>query len=410
MLKNKYFIFIFLIISFNAIRSFHFSEALNFSFDQGLGFTRILEIWKNKEITLVGPASSVTADNKQLLMGSINYYFALLFAIPGKFDPIVSSYLYMLFSSLGIIPLYLGMRKLADQKAALLMVVIYTLLPMFIDFTRFFFVPLIVLSTILIYLMGLYKTKPNNIHLFSVFVYIGILMQIHYQIAVVLFILFIYYFIKNRFKIKSILIMIGGFCLGFSPMILFELKNQFYNFHVIRDYLFSSKPRSGTPFQFLPHRYLSISILLFALIGTFIRKHISYILIIITTVILLIFDAYLYLPKPSHGFGMSDNWNYLMEKKAYEIIKSQNIKNYNIVNHIYDNLSVVIKFHLKKDGVEMNYDDYYHNNYLYVISKTKDVFNDPAYELNTFVPNQLIKNWRLNDVYNLYLFKRIKQQ
>jgi len=185
--------------------------------------TQFVDSWKNKEITLVGPASSVTADNKQLLMGSINYYFALLFAIPGKFDPIVSSYLYMLFSSLGIIPLYLGMRKLADQKAALLMVVIYTLLPMFIDFTRFFFVPLIVLSTILIYLMGLYKTKPNNIHLFSVFVYIGILMQIHYQIAVVLFILFIYYFIKNRFKIKSILIMIGGFCLGFSPMILFEL-------------------------------------------------------------------------------------------------------------------------------------------------------------------------------------------
>jgi len=65
MLKNKYFIFIFLIISFNAIRSFHFSEALNFSFDQGNGFTRVLEMWKNKEITLVGPASSVSADNKQ---------------------------------------------------------------------------------------------------------------------------------------------------------------------------------------------------------------------------------------------------------------------------------------------------------------------------------------------------------
>ena len=37
-----------------------------------------------------------------------------------------------------------------------------------------------------------------------------------------------------------------------------------------------------------------------------------------------------------------------MEKKAYEVIKKQDVKNYNIVNHIYDNLSVVIKFHLRK--------------------------------------------------------------
>ena len=125
-------------------------------------------------------------------------------------------------------------------------------------------------------------------------------------------------------------------------------------------------------------------------------------------IVLIILDTYIYFPKPSHGFGMSPNWNYLMEKKAYEIIKSQNLKNYNIVNPIYDNLSMVIKFHLKKDGVKINYDDYYHNDYLYVISKTPNVFNNSAYELNTFVPNKLIKSWKLNEVYNLYLFKRIK--
>ena len=408
--KNQFYFFVLIIFFFIAIRSLHFAEALNFSFDQGHGFTRILEMWKNKEITLVGPATSVSADNKQLLQGSILYYFTLIFAIFGRFDPIVSSYIFMLFSSLGIIPLYSGMKKLVNQKAALLMIVLYTFLPMFIDFTRFFFGPnfLIPLSTILIYFMGLYKTKPNNIYLFFIFVYTGILTQFHYQLVIILFILFMYYSYIKRFSIKSILIMVGGFCVGFSPMILFELKNQFYNLNVIKNYLFSSKPHSGTPFEILTHRYLAISIFLLALISIYLRKYISYILIIMITLILIILDAYLYLPKPSHGFGMSPNWNYLMEKKAYEIIKKENLKNYNIVNHIYDNLSIVIKFHLKKDGVQMNYDDYYHNDYLYVISKTEDVFKDPAYELNTFVPNKLVKSWKLNDVYNLYLFKRVK--
>ncbi len=408
-MKNKYLIYILIIFIFIAIRSLHFVEALNFSSDQGNGFAHILEMWKNKEITLVGPGSSVTADNKLLLQGSIIYYFSLIFAILGKFDPIVSSYIFMVFCSFGIIPLYEGMKKLANKKAALLMVILYTLLPMFIDYTRFFFGPnfLIPLSTILIYFMGLYKIKPKITYLFFIFVYTGILMQFHYQIAIVLLIIFAYYSYIKRFNIKYILIMIGGFCVGFSPMILFELKNQFYNLHVIRDYLFSSKSHSGSPLQILPHRYLAISIFLLALISTYFRKYISYVIIIIITVVFLILDAYIYFPKPSHGFGMSANWNYLMEKKAYQIIKSQNVKNFNIVNHVYDNLSMVIKFHLKKDEVKLNYEDYYHNDYLYVISTNEDVFNDPAYELNTFVPNALIMSWRLNDTYNLYLFKRL---
>jgi len=201
--------------------------------------------------------------------------------------------------------------------------------------------------------------------------------------------------------------MIGGFCIGFSPMIMFEFKNQFYNLNVIKNYLFSIRPHRGQPFAFVTHRYLAISVFLLAVITSYFKKYISYILIIIFTVILIIVDAFIYLPKPSHGFGMSPNWNYLMEKKAYEIIKRENLKNYNIVNHIYDNLSVVIKFHLKKDGVKINYDDYYHNDYLYVISKTEDIFKDPAYEINTFVPNKLVKSWKLNEIYNLYLFKRV---
>ena len=224
--KNQFFLFVFLIISFIAIRSVHFTEALNFSFDQGHGLTRVLEMWKNKEITLVGPASSIIADNKQLLQGSIIYYFMLIFALLGKFDPITSSYIFMFFSSLGIIPLYLGMKKLANERAALLMVLIYTLLPMFIDYTRFFFGPnfLIPLSTILVYLMGLYKEKFKDINLFFIFAYTGILMQFHYQIAIILIILFVYYCLKHWIPAsarmtKTLLIMIGGFCVGFSPMI-----------------------------------------------------------------------------------------------------------------------------------------------------------------------------------------------
>src|SRR3989344_7706520 len=100
------------------IRSLHFSEFLNFSFDQAWSSTRILEIWKNKEITLVGPGSSIVVNGKQILQGSINYYFNLIFLLLGNFDPIISSYLFMLFAGLMIIPLYLGVRYLFNKNVA----------------------------------------------------------------------------------------------------------------------------------------------------------------------------------------------------------------------------------------------------------------------------------------------------
>ena len=192
----------FFILTFILIRSLYFADSLNFSFDQGHGFTQVLEMWKNREITLVGPGSSLTADNKLLLQGSIIYYATLIVALLGRFDPIASSYIFMLFSSLGIIPLYLGMKKLAGRKSALFMVVLYTLLPLYIDFTRFLFGPnyLIPLSTVLIYLLGLYKVKPKKLYLCFIFIYLGILMQFHYQMTIITIILFLYYLFSNRLR------------------------------------------------------------------------------------------------------------------------------------------------------------------------------------------------------------------
>ena len=123
---------------------------------------------------------------------------------------------------------------------------------------------------------------------------------------------------------------------------------------------------------------------------------------------LLIFDLFVYLPKPKQAFGMAKNWNYLMEKKAFEIIKNEKLADFNIVNLIYDNLSVVIKYQMKKEGVQINYDDYYNNKYLFVINKDANIFSNPAYEVKTFQPNKKLKQWKLNDYYNLYLFERLR--
>src|SRR3990167_2234394 len=126
-------IVIFLILVNILIRSVNYSEHLNFSFDQACTSTRALEIWRNKEMTLVGPGSSIVTGGKQILQGSINYYFLLIFLLLGNFDPTISSYIFMLFSAFMLIPLYYGLKLLLNDKVAVLISIIYSLFPLYID-------------------------------------------------------------------------------------------------------------------------------------------------------------------------------------------------------------------------------------------------------------------------------------
>ena len=120
----------------------------------------------------------------------------------------------------------------------------------------------------------------------------------------------------------------------------------------------------------------------------------------------------IYSPIPQKSFWqLSDHWNYLDDYKAYQIIKSENLQNYNIADFVYyDTLATVIKYLLMKDGVPIENQDYYHNKFLFVLSKNNYDFTwITSYEYRNFAPNKILKVWKINDYYNLYLFQRLPQ-
>ena len=129
-------------------------------------------------------------------------------------------------------------------------------------------------------------------------------------------------------------------------------------------------------------------------------------IIIAVGIIILIYSLSIYIPVPTRAFGMTRNWNYLMEKKAYDIIRAQKIEGFNVVNLGYDTVAAVQKYFLIRDGVKGNWEDYYHNKYLFLITYPQDYMKNPAYEINTFSPNTVLKKWTLDDRYTMYLLER----
>jgi len=315
-----------------------------------------------------------------------------------------------------ILPLYFGMKLLINKQAALLMIIIYTLLPYYVSYTRFHWNPNYQLSLlpILILLMGLYNKNKSQKLFLLIAIFIGILFQFHYQFIYVTIGIAIYYFFIKKVSPKLLIRFIVGFINGVSPLILFELKHDFYHTRTLLLFMQHHNELNSAGTIYTPHYYLSISFMgIVALLGIFKnklpKKKSFFIACSILALVLFFWTAADDFHKPQQSFwSPAPYWSYPNEYKAYQLIQSTNLKNYNVANLAYYNTEAfVIKFLLKRANVVINYDDYYHNKYLFVIKKSNtNVFDTLSYEVAFFKPSKLLKTWKLNDHYNLYLLER----
>lgn len=414
--KLEYKLLFLLILISILMRSVNFSYHLNFSTDQADFSSKILDIVNYKEPVLIGPRFSFIYDGRYMFQGPLIYYFQMVFLILGGFEPILSSYFFMLFSCLMIIPLYYGVKGLTNEKIAVLMILIYAFLPYYIDYSRFFWNPnfQFVLSPILIYLIARFKMKPTKINFLLISIFTGALLHFHYSFLIVILGLLVYLFIFSRVPIYYLIIFLGGILLSFIPLIVFEFRNNFYNLNTLmlfiqhKDVVF---PKINTPPQQNPHYYITMSffslLLLFILIKKAIQK-IKFEILIFFGVILPICDLLIYLPKPENGFRMAYRWNYLDEQKVSNIIINDKKKNFNVMNLAYDTLASVQKYNLKRMGILIDESNYYSNDYLYIITDRENFMNDPAYEIKNFKPYVIEQSWVVDDTYKLHRVKRLK--
>lgn len=417
--KNESFWLAIVFILFLIVRSVYYVDHLNFSGDQATHSTIVMKLWEDKKITLIGnQITSLRLGERMIFQGPFVYYFMMIFLVFANFEPITASYLFTIFCGLMVFPLYYGIKKLIGKNSAIILVIIYSFSPYYLEYTRFLWNPNSQLSLIpiLVFLMAKFKENRTFSKMILVSILLGLMLQLHYQFILIIIGIFIYYIFEEKINIKYSSLYVIGIIIGMSPLILFEVRNNFYNtntiFLFINNWNYVERVASAS----IPHYYLSTSFFLLILICYVFRnkieklnKRIFTYIALLLSVILFFYSGYVNFQKPSTSFwSTTANWNYLDDYKIYQIIKSSNIKNnYNVANLSYDAKSVVVKYLLKRDKVDINYDDYYGNKYLFVISKPLAYEKDPAYEVDFFKPRKLLNTWKINDFYQMYLLERL---
>jgi len=381
-----------------------------------------MKLWEDKKITLIGnQITSIKLGLRMIFQGPFVYYFMLLFLIPANFDPIIASYLFTIFCSLMIFPLYFGIKTLIGKRSALIITIIYCFSPYYLEYTRFLWNPnsQLALIPLLLFLMAKLKENKSWIFVLLVSILLGLMLQLHYQFILVILGLFVYYIFIEKFSLKQISLFSLGIILGISPLILFELRNNFYNLNTIYLFITNWKDVERVASSSIPHYYLSTSFFVIILVLYLFRNVIEKLNkklfiygVFILGILLFTYSASINFHKPTSSFWASvANWNYQNDFKIYENIKKTGIeKDFNIANLAYDAKSMVVKYLLKRDKYDINYDDYYGNKYLFVISKPNVYEKDPAYEVDFFKPRKLLQTWKINNFYEMYLLERLPKQ
>lgn len=229
--KDTYLVILISIVAF-ILYSLKLKESLAFFNDTARDTIRVLEIIKNKQLTLIGPPLSFgQLGIREVYFGSIALYIGAIGLLITKLDAVGAIYPNIFFFVLSIYFFFKLMKSLSGSKnIQIISTLIYAFSPTTVTFARFFWNPnLIIPFSVIFWLLLLqkYSSKKQKILglIFAGFIG-GLMINFHYISFIPVLIYSIYLLFKK--KILYFISLISGCLITSIPLILFELRHEFY--------------------------------------------------------------------------------------------------------------------------------------------------------------------------------------
>lgn len=417
---SEYLLLIFLIFIFISFRFYHLTDSLNFGTDQGLGLLETYNLYNDRKITLIAQTGlSWTAGGRYIFFGSLPYYIYLPVLILGHWDPIPISYLFIFLQLVSLTLFSLALiYYLKNKVLAAFNFFIFSVTPLAVYHSQFLWTPnlLIDVSLLVLTLMVIFiKDKKRKIFWgFILGLVSGIGFYTHPSFLLVSFAVFIFIYIVYR-KMKPLLLSFLGFTVGVSPLVIFDLRHDFYNLKTIV-YIFSGTlNKAGMPsvgldyHEFLP--LLPFVIFLTSIIISKIFKYNKKFPILLLSAFFISCLSIVF-PKPANGYTMAAGWNYRGESKVRDIILAENKKGYNIVDLLTgDTRGMALRYLLTISGKPpLGVIEYNATDYLFVYSRDpiEKILKGSLWEIESVKPVEVSRKWEIQNGINLYLLNRKK--
>lgn len=226
------------------LRFWNFTNTFQFLGDQGRDSMVALRIIKDHHPALIGPVTSTG----NMYLGPLYYYFMVPFLYLTYPSPLGPGYAIAVLSILTIFLIYQLGKELVGERAALIAAIGFTFSEVAVTFARFSWNPNPAPFVSIILLWATYRAWKKNIWYFIlVSVCISVMVQLHYVTLLTIGGAGVIWLIKLRElwlakkqlpKFAMITVFaIAIFVASFTPLVLFDLRHNFLNFHAFLQFL-----------------------------------------------------------------------------------------------------------------------------------------------------------------------------
>lgn len=227
--KNReIFILIFLIFIAGFFRFYNLEKrAVFFADEERDAYVVAKTIITDHHLTLIGPSTSVG----NIYLGPAWYYFLLPWYLIFRGDPIAAPVAISFIGVLTTILFYIFGKEIFNQKTGFIAALIYGSSSYLISITNRAWNPSLIPITSLIFIYSLYKLKHDHKNFWwGIVVSIGLGVQFHLT-AFLYFPALIIFLLIYKLKISKKFLVLGSLFFVFliSPLIIFDLKHNFWN-------------------------------------------------------------------------------------------------------------------------------------------------------------------------------------
>lgn len=410
---------IFIVIFASVVRFYNFENRINFGPEQAISLL-VTADYINEKFTLLGEPNvqRITSFGHRIFHPPVFNYSLIPFLLIFNYDPLpITAYFCLLNLFTGVI-LYWVINKYFNVMVAIFSVVLFLFNSVMIQHSLFIwnqnYIPLLsILIGLVAYKIKIAKGKSEFKFAFILGILSGLILGIEFIFLITMIFIFglAYYWSKHKFFIFS------GFTIGIiislSPMIIFDLRHQFYFLNTLMQYFFDTLKQPGQNnlsyyhfLQFWPLLALSGGLILAKIYS---KVPLLAICLTFTYIFLNLISSQINFTK---AMGMNTNLNYRKLTQAVESIARDKPISFNVTTTWdFDSQAHPLRYLMKyrQKLTPASTENYSEINNIYIMSNPDYNFQDTTlYEIASFRPFNVALLTKIDNDYSVFKLSQAK--
>lgn len=370
------------------------------------------------KISLIGTEYFIrqTSVNHSFFNSAAYLYPLSLVQLLFGFDPISSAILFVTLNILAGIGLFFLVDKYFKKPLGLISLILYMFSPDIVEISRtvwhvYLLVPITVL-VIWFYYQFIEHFNPVWLLLLGFSIGLGFGMHISFIIAAIILFLVLSYHLYKKHKLIYLLYLFLGVLIGYSPLILFDIRHNFYNIGTMLTFLLESLSGKKSGFSFEKYHFIYLLIPLYILLSKALNKFFTPIIIALLLLLYITISFPGWQLMDAYPSTMPKGTNLQTMKQISTLIAKDAPSEFEVASIVdgetrAENLRYLLKFLDKK--TPMTSDKYPEAKVLYVVSYTEqDPLTKSVWEINSIKPAKISKTWKINDLIKVTKLEREK--